>query len=86
MSKEKLDEFYFHEAADRSHIIICMIQDYILDHPVFCQVQELKEKAEKAQELFGEIYQDIANVEEKQLADSITTVSVGKNLKETNDE
>jgi hypothetical protein len=64
MSKQKLGKFHFHEAADRYHVLIDMIQNYILDHPVFTQIEQLKAKAEKAQELLSEIYQDIANIEE----------------------
>jgi len=57
-----LDPFYWHEAIDRTYIVIDIIQSHILDHPVFTQTESLKAKAEKAQELLSEVYQEIGNM------------------------
>lgn len=60
----KLDAFYWHEALDRSYMLIDMIQDYLLDHPVFEQNEKLKEKVEQAQMLLSEVYQEIGSRED----------------------
>ncbi len=60
---EKLDEFHWHEAADRTNMITSMMQDFLLDHPVFTQDQSLREKIKQAQSLLFKAYQEIGNKE-----------------------
>jgi len=60
---DKLDEFYYHEALDRSYIIANQINDLLIDHPVILKHKELKEKVEEAYQLILNTYQLIGNVE-----------------------
>lgn len=34
MSKPKLDEYHYHEIVDRLHVMMCMIDDHLQQHPV----------------------------------------------------
>ena len=34
MSKPTLDEYHYHEIVDRLHIVMCMIDDHLQQHPV----------------------------------------------------
>lgn len=56
--KRKFNEGYYHEALDRTWLIIDMIQNYLLDHPACHKHLEIAQKIEKAQELLSEAYQD----------------------------
>lgn len=56
--KKKIGKLYYHEALDRSYLIIQMVEDYLIKHPATNAHPEIKEKIEKAQELLSEAYQD----------------------------
>lgn len=57
MSKEKLNKGHWHEAADRAHCIIAMMEELLIEHPAINQTPDLKIKVEKAQALLGDVYQ-----------------------------
>ena len=59
----ELDEFHYHEALDRTHLIASMIEEFLLNHPVFEKHNHLRESAEKAQELIVDTYQSIGALE-----------------------
>jgi hypothetical protein len=68
MSKKKkkignLDEFYYHEALDRSYIVANMIDDILIMHPVIKKHKKLKKRINKAQQLIIEAYQLIGGLE-----------------------
>jgi hypothetical protein len=67
--EEQLDEFYYHEALDRSYIVANMIEDVLVEHPVIEKHKELKEKVQKAQELIIEVYQEIGGLSVKLFTD-----------------
>ena len=49
----KLDEFYYHEALDRAHIVHEHFCEHVESHPVIQQEEELKLAARK---LSAELY------------------------------
>jgi hypothetical protein len=59
--KPKLDNFHYHEALDRLHIITCMIDDHLIQHPVFKLETEERRLIEDAQLLLADAYQRIGN-------------------------
>ena len=59
----ELDEFHYHEALDRSHMISSMIEEFLIQHPVFEKHNHLRESAEKAQKLIIDSYQSIGALE-----------------------
>jgi len=61
--EEELDAGYYHEALDRSYIVANMIEDVLVEHPVFIKHQNLMEKVQKAQELILEVYQEVGSLE-----------------------
>lgn len=62
-----LTKDYIHEAGDRTYAVQIMIDKLLREHPVFTNKREeckaILEKLDKADELLGEIYQDIWNIE-----------------------
>ena len=58
-----LDEFYYHEALDRSYIVANMIQEVLIEHPVVKKHKKLNKRINKAQQLIIEAYQIIGGLE-----------------------
>lgn len=58
MQKEKINSGYWHEATDRTHCVMEIIQTMLLDHPAINQSIDLKTKVEAAQNILGEVYQE----------------------------
>ena len=58
MAREKLNPGHWHEATDRTHCIMEIIQTMLLDHPAISQSRDLKTKVEAAQNILGEVYQE----------------------------
>jgi cell fate (sporulation/competence/biofilm development) regulator YmcA (YheA/YmcA/DUF963 family) len=63
--KIKLDPFHYHEAIDRTHMIGCIIEDNLLNHPVIQKHKKVKKKVNKVLKLFGEIYQNLGYIDAK---------------------
>jgi hypothetical protein len=74
---ENLNEGYYVEAIDRTYIVCNMIEDILIEHPVFQKHPSLKEKAEKAQQLLLDAYQEIGG---------LTVVLFGSNVTPDNQE
>lgn len=60
--KALLDEFYYHEAMDRAAMITDMVDNYLVQHPVFKAEKEFAEKVEQAGMLLAEAYQIIGSI------------------------
>jgi hypothetical protein len=60
-----LNEGHYVEAIDRAYIIANMIEDVLIEHPVYKKHKELKKRIKKAQELILEAYQIIGGLEVK---------------------
>ncbi len=65
MSKKRqpLDEFYYHEALDRSYVVAQIIDSTLLTHPVIQKHRDLKKRVSNAQQLIVEAYQLIGGLE-----------------------
>jgi hypothetical protein len=61
--KIKLDEFHYHEIADRAYLLVHTIEDYFLGHPVVEKHKEIKKRVEKASTLLAEISQIAGGLE-----------------------
>lgn len=59
---EDLNEGHYTEAIDRAYIVGNMIDDVLIDHPVFKKHKELKKRVKKAQQLILEAYQLIGGL------------------------
>jgi hypothetical protein len=58
MSKPIPNSDYYHEMADRLHVIMCTIDVHLLQHPVAKLDKKVCESIEKALELLEEAYQE----------------------------
>ena len=58
MSKPTLDPGYYHEMADRLHVLMCTMDDHLLQHPVAKLDKNVSKKIEEALELLAEAYQE----------------------------
>lgn len=58
MSKEKLNKGHWHEATDRTHCVMDIIEHMLYEHPAIAQTPALKNIVEEVQELLGKVYQE----------------------------
>jgi hypothetical protein len=65
IKKVNLDEFHYHEALDRTNMVAMIMEDNLINHPVFTKHKDLKKKLRRAQETIFEVYQDIGRLEIK---------------------
>lgn len=54
-----VDPFLVHEALDRTHVAICMVDDHILTHPFVAQRPEIRDLIEQALGSLATAYQKI---------------------------
>lgn len=59
MSEQALDQFHWHEALDRAHMLAEMFEAHLASHPVIEQTHILKVRAETVAELLRDLYQEI---------------------------
>ena len=57
--KQKLGHLYYHEALDRTSVVIDIIDDHIAMHPVIQNHKKLRKKVYKALDLLGDVYQAV---------------------------
>jgi len=71
MPKKKiiLDKFHYHEALDRTHMINCIINEHLTNHPVIQNHKKLLILTEKVEEILSDIYQSIGSLEFKLFPD-----------------
>ena len=59
--KIKLDKYHYHEMLDRLHVIQCMIDDHLQQHPVAKIETDIKNLISEAQDKLSEAYQITGN-------------------------
>jgi len=64
-----LDEFHYHEALDRAHIICQNINDHLVQHPVCKLDKEVSKKVEDALTALYDAYQTIGQRSEQLFKD-----------------
>ena len=57
MRDTTLTKEHYHEMLDRLHVVCCMINDHLLEHPVAQQDEEIKKPIEKALDILAQTYQ-----------------------------
>ncbi len=67
--KNKLGELSYHEALDRLHLILCNIDDFLLDHPAIQKHKTVLAKVETASALLADSYQEIGQIEFEKFVD-----------------
>lgn len=68
--KNKLDEFHYHEVADRAYLLVLTIENYLLEHPVVKKHKKIKKRVKKASTLLAEISQNAGELEYKLFPES----------------
>ena len=63
--KKKLDEYHYHEALDRTHMLLSIIDEHLREHPVVKKHKQLKIRVEVAEEILVEVYQRIGELDIK---------------------
>lgn len=67
--KDKLDQFHYHEALDRLHVVMSTINDHILQHPVCKLEKKVGNKVDKALILLFEAYQEVGEISHTRFKD-----------------
>lgn len=60
-----IDDFHYHEALDRTHLISLMIDETLLNHPVINKHKGLLENIQEAQKLLDNSYQHIGTLRDE---------------------
>ena len=68
-AKDKLDQFHYHEALDRLHVIMSTIDDHLIQHPVCKLEKEVGNKVEEAFTLLFQAYQEVGLISHKRFED-----------------
>jgi len=63
--EEKIDQFLVHEALDRCHVINCLLDDHLIQHPFVQQDEEVLRLLCAAGDAIGVAYQMIGNYHQK---------------------
>lgn len=63
--KELLDEFHYHEALDRLHLVISICDEHLLRHPAIKIESSVKQRVDAAVQQLYLAYQDIGNISDK---------------------
>ena len=58
-----MDAFHRHEALDRCHVILCTIDDHLLDHPFVGAHPDIRDQILAASRLLSGAYQSIGAME-----------------------
>lgn len=62
----ELDDFHYHEALDRIHVIMDTIDAHLIQHPVLKLETEVKDLVEEAQTKLWHAYQIIGNINKEE--------------------
>lgn len=65
MSKPKLNDGHYLEMTDRIHVVMSIVNDHIIQHPVCKLEKEVSEKVDAALNLLFEAYQIAGNLMHK---------------------
>ena len=55
----KLDDFHYHEVLDRSDMILSIISEHLLAHPIVAENKEYKVLVDRAIDSIYELYQSV---------------------------
>lgn len=56
---EEIDEYHVHEAMDRCHVLACMLDDHLIQHPYVQQDSDVRKLLCAASDAIGAAYQMI---------------------------
>lgn len=58
--KEKVNKGHYHELSDRIHVMLCMMDDFLITHPAAEKHPKWVKKLDKIQSDLHDIYQKAA--------------------------
>lgn len=67
--KKHLDQFHYHEAVDRIHVIMMMCDSHLMQHPAIKIESVVKQNVDKAIQHLWEAYQLIGQISDKRFKD-----------------
>lgn len=70
MSDLKVDNMYYFELMDRSHIILCNVDDFLIQNPATKLNKSIAEKLDKIGELLSEVYSEAGAIYFKNLEEN----------------
>jgi len=63
--KDKLDQFHYHEALDRLHVVMSMCDEHLMQHPVIKIESSVKQNVNEAIKLLWHAYQEVGHMSDK---------------------
>jgi hypothetical protein len=64
----EINDGHYLELLDRTHVVICNIQDHLIDHPLAQKKKKIRKKLENAGMILADAYQDLGQLMSKMAA------------------
>jgi hypothetical protein len=60
--KIEINDGHYLELLDRTHVVLCNVQDHLVDHPLAQKKKKIRKKLESAGMILADAYQDIGHL------------------------
>ena len=60
--KIEINDGHYLELLDRTHVVLCNVQDHLVDHPLAQKKKKIRKKLENAGMILADVYQDIGHL------------------------
>jgi hypothetical protein len=65
--KKNLDSYHYHEACDRTYLVVNLINDILMEHPVFQEHKTFRKKIDQITDDLISIYQVTGALQSKKM-------------------
>ena len=67
-AKIEINDGHYLELLDRTHVVLCNVQDHLIDHPLAQKKKKIRKKLESAGMILADAYQDLGHLMSKMAA------------------
>ena len=64
-AKIEINDGHYLELLDRTHVVLCNVQDHLIDHPLAQKKKKILKKLENAGMILADAYQDLGHLMSK---------------------
>jgi hypothetical protein len=61
-AKIEINDGHYLELLDRTYVVLCNVQDHLVDHPLAQKKKKIRKKLESAGMILADAYQDIGHL------------------------
>ena len=67
-NKIEINDGHYLELLDRTHVVLCNVQDHLIDHPLAQKKKKIRKKMESVGMILADAYQDLGHLMSKMAA------------------